>query len=152
MKLSLKHHHWVQAVQTSNSYKWLWCGMMSMPLSRIWTDSQHCLMPNTMCCGTRYGIISLEWCNGMKCLASTTIFPSSFISFFLHSKEILCPFCPLLVSLCSLHFTSTITTLLVELVTILHGYHIVCSLYYWLPRGCFVISWCRPLGCIMRKT
>lgn len=62
--------------------------------------------------------------------------PPSFV--ILHSKEIFCYFGSLLVNFGCLKFTSTIITitLLVEIVMI-HGHHIVSSLYGWPWGACF---------------
>ena len=80
--------------------------------------------------------------------------PCSFISFFLHNKNIICHFSSLLVKSGHFQLTSTLSTtvLLVELMVIKHhhGYHVVlCS--YWQPwGGCFFLF--LPSGCAMRPT
>ena len=72
--------------------------------------------------------------------------PCSFISFFLHIKDIICHFCSLLDNSGHFKFTSTLSTtvLLVELMPINHGRHVV-SCSYWQPRGgCFSYFAMRP--------
>ena len=69
----------------------------------------------------------------------------SFISFFLHNKDIICHLSSLLLNSGHFQLTSTLSTtiLLVELMAIKHGRHIA-SCSYWQPRGgCFSCSGLR---------
>ena len=80
--------------------------------------------------------------------------PCSFISFFLHNKDIFCYFGSFLVYSGRFQLASTISTtfLLVDLMVIKHGHHII-SCSYWQPwGGCFSDSWCSPSGCAVPPT
>ena len=84
-----------------------------------------------------------------KLLVMAQDIPCSFISSFLHNKDI-CYFGSFLVDLGRFQLTSTITTtfLLVELVVIKHGHHLVSCSYQQPWGGYFCHSWRRAAPCL----